>query len=182
IFDGTDAMMLSGETSIGKHPVQAVVTMDKVAREAERKLPYGSILTNRGNWIEQQTDELISYSACYTAHSLGAAAIVAYTQSGSTPGRLSKYRPRVPVLALTPCEDVCGKLMLYWGVHPLLIDSPSTVDELFSRADRLSREVRVAKNGDLIIVTAGIPVGVAGSTNMLKVERIGEVPKPRQVC
>ncbi|MDP2718865.1 MAG: pyruvate kinase [Dehalococcoidia bacterium] len=182
IFDGTDAMMLSGETSIGKHPVQAVVTMDKIARETEKKLPYGSILATRGKWIERQTDELISYSACYTAHSLGAAAIVAYTQSGSTPGRLAKYRPRVPILALTPCEEVCGKLMLHWGVYPLFIDSPSTVDELFSLAGRLSREVKIAKSGDLIIVTGGVPVGVAGSTNLLKVEKIGEAPQPTLVC
>jgi pyruvate kinase len=97
IFDGTDAIMLSEETSIGKYPVQAVKTMVKIAREVEGKLPYEQMLAERGRWLEQETDEVISYSACHTAHNLGAAALVAFTQSGSTAGRVSKYRPRMPI-------------------------------------------------------------------------------------
>jgi pyruvate kinase len=170
IFDGTDAVMLSAETSIGKYPVQAVRMMASIARETENRLPYDQMLSERGKWLEQKTDELISYSACYTAHSLGAAGIVAFTQSGSTAGRVSKYRPRTPILAITPDAMVVGRLMLRWGVYPFQIAGASSVDELFSTAAQLSKELGLAKRGDLIVITGGIPVGVAGSTNLLKVE------------
>jgi len=172
IFDGTDAIMLSAETSIGKYPVQAVKMMGKIAREAEGKLPYEQILAERGGWLEQKTDELISYSACHTAQSLGAAALVAFTQSGSTAGRVSKYRPRMPILAITPSTVVVGRLLLRWGVYPFQIAGSSSVEELFTTGAKLSKELGVAKPGDLIVITGGIPVGVAGSTNLLKVEKI----------
>jgi len=172
IFDGTDATMLSAETSIGKYPVQAVRMMAKIAREAENRLPYEQVLSERGTWLGHETDELISYSACHTAHSLGAAAIVAFTQSGSTAGRVSKYRPRVPILAITPNGAVVGSLLLRWGVFPFQIAVPSSVDELFAMGAGLCKELGLAKPGDLIVITAGIPVGVAGSTNLLKVEKI----------
>jgi pyruvate kinase len=172
IFDGTDAVMLSEETSIGKYPVQAVKMMGKIAREAEGELPYEQILAERGRWLEQKTDELISYNACHTAQSLGAAALVAFTQSGSTAGRVSKYRPRMPILAITTDAVVVGRLMLRWGVYPFQIAGPSSVEELFATGAKLSKELGLAKAGDLIVITGGIPVGVAGSTNLLKVERV----------
>jgi len=172
IFDGTDAIMLSAETSIGKHPVQAVRMMAKIAREVEGKLPYEQMLAERGRWLEQKTDELISYSACHTAHSLGAAALVAFTESGSTAGRVSKYRPRMPILAITPDAVVVGRLMLRWGVYPFQIAKASSVDELFTTATKLSKELGLAKPGDLVVITGGIPIGVAGSTNLLKVEKV----------
>jgi pyruvate kinase len=172
IFDGTDAIMLSAETSIGKYPVQAVKMMARIARETENKLPYDQMLSERGKWLEQKTDELISYSACYTSHSLGVAAIVASTQSGSTAGRVSKYRPRMPILAITADATVVGRLMLRWGVYPFQIAGVSSVDKLFSAAANLSKELGLAKAGDLVVITGGIPVGVAGSTNLLKVEKI----------
>jgi pyruvate kinase len=172
IFDGTDAIMLSEETSTGKYPIQAVKMMGKIAREVEGKLPYEQILAEHGRWLEQKTDELISYSACHTAQSLGAAALVAFTQSGSTAGRVSKYRPRMPILAITTDVVVVGKLMLSWGVYPFQIAGPSSVEELFAMGAKLSKELGLAKLGDLIVITGGIPVGVAGSTNLLKVERI----------
>jgi pyruvate kinase len=169
IFDGTDAIMLSAETSIGKYPVQAVKMMARIAREVESKLPYDQILAERGRWLEQKTDELISYSACHTAQSLGAAAIVAFTQSGSTAGRLSKYRPQMPILAITPDAMVAGRLMLRWGVYPFQMAVLSSMDDLFTTASRLSKELGLAKAGDLVVITGGIPIGVAGSTNLLKV-------------
>jgi pyruvate kinase len=172
IFDGTDAVMLSAETSIGKYPVQAVKMMAKIAREAEDKLPYEQILSERARWLEQKTDELISYSACHTAQSLGAVALVAFTQSGSTAGRVSKYRPRMPILAITTDAVVVGKLMLRWGVYPFRIAGASSVEELFSTAAKLCKELGLAKTADLIVITGGIPVGVAGSTNLLKVEKV----------
>jgi len=172
IFDGTDAIMLSGETSIGKYPVQAVQTMSNIAREAEKKLPYELLLVERRTWLEPETDELISYSACQTAYSLSAAAIAAFTYSGSTAKRISRYRPGMPVLALTPNDDVAGRLMLYWGVRPYIIVNPQTVDESFALAANLTRDLGIAKTGDSIIIAAGIPIGQMGATNMLKVEKV----------
>jgi len=172
IFDGTDAIMLSAETSIGKYPVQAVKMMAKIAREAEDELPYEQILSERGRWLEHKTDELISYSACHTAHSLGAVALVAFTQSGSTAGRVSRYRPRMPILAITPSATVVGRLLLRWGVYPFQIAGASSVEELFTMGAKLSKELGLAKPGDLIVITGGIPVGVAGSTNLLKVNKV----------
>ncbi len=172
IFDGTDAIMLSAETSIGKYPVQAVKMMARIAREAEKGLPYEQMLSEGGRWLEKKTDELISYSACHTAESLGAVALVAFTQSGSTAGRLSKHRPRMPVLAMTPDGVVLGRLMLRWGVYPFQIARVSSVDDLFAAGARLCKEMGLAKPGDLIVITGGVPVGEAGSTNLLKVQNI----------
>jgi len=172
IFDGTDAIMLSAETSIGKYPVHAVKMMAKIALEAEKKLSCEQILAERSRWLEQKTDELISYNACHTAQSLGAVALVAFTQSGSTAGRVSKYRPRMPILAITPDAVVVGRLMLWWGVYPFQIAGPSSVDDLFNTAAKLAKELGLAKAGDLIVITGGIPIGVAGSTNLLKVRKV----------
>jgi len=172
IFDGTDATMLSAETSVGKYPVQAVRTMAKIALETERRLPYENLLAERGKWIQRETDELISYSACHTAQSLGAVAIVAFTQSSSTARRVSKYRPKVPILALTPSHTISGRLLLHWGVYPFPIEEAKSVDGLFATATRIAKETGVAKPNDLIVITGGVPIGVAGSTNMLKVERV----------
>ncbi len=172
IFDGTDATMLSAETAVGKYPVAAVKMMARIAREVENKLPYERLLAERGDWLERQTDELIGYNACYTAQSLGAAAIVALTASGSTAGRVSKYRPRAPILALTISNKVARRLLLRWGVHPVPIAELASVDELFAAGVRLTRELGIAQPGDLIVITGGIPIGIAGTTNLLKVERV----------
>jgi pyruvate kinase len=172
IFDGTDATMLSAETSVGKYPVQAVKTMARIAQETEKKLSYARFITEKSVWIERETDELISYSACHMADSLGAVAIVAFTQSGSTARRVSKYRPRVPILAITPNDLVSGRLLLHWGVYPFQIGPASTVDELFSSGAKLAKDTGLAKPGDLVVITGGIPIGVTGATNLLKVEKI----------
>ena len=172
IFDGTDTIMLSQETSIGKYPAQTVKTMSDIAKEAEAELPYELLLAERRTWLAPETDELISYSACQTAHSLNAAAIVAFTHSGSTAKRISRYRPAMPVLALTPDETVAGKLTLYWGVRSCVVKKLWTIDESFGLVANLTRELGLAKSGDLIIIAAGIPLGQMGATNMLKVERV----------
>ena len=172
IFDGTDATMLSAETSVGKYPVQSVKMMSKIAREAESRLPYDQMLAEKGSWLEQKIEELIAYNACHTAQSLGAAAIVAFTQSGSTAGRVSKFRPRVPILAISPDNVVCGRLMLWWGVNPIQIVESPYVEELFATAASLTKELNLAKPNDVIVITGGIPIGMMGSTNLLKVERI----------
>jgi len=172
ILDGTDGTMLSAETSIGKHPVLAVRTMSRIALEAEKHLSYELMLAQRSKWIERETDELISYSACNTADALGAVAIVAFTQSGSTARRVSKYRPRVPILAITPDKMVSGRLLLHWGVYPFEVKEASSLDEVFATGARLAKELGLAKTGDLVVITGGVPIGVAGVTNLLKVEKV----------
>ncbi len=172
IFDGTDAVMLSAETSIGKYPVQAASMMARIARVTEKDLPYERMLSERGSWLERQTDELISYNACYTASALGAKAVIAYTQSGSTARRVSKYRARVPVIAVTPGGQIANRLVIHWGVYPVIMENPSSVDLLFSKAAGLAEELKLARKGDLVIITGGVPVGTKGATNLLKVQRI----------
>jgi pyruvate kinase len=170
IFDGTDATMLSEETSIGKNPLQSVVIMDRIAREAEKKLPYEMALSEKKTWFEQRTEELISYNACVTAHSLGARAIVAFTKLGSTAGRVSKYRPRTTIVAITPDDVICRRLILYWGVQPVQIATPSSVAGLLATASGVAKELGLAKPNDLVVITGGIPLGAGSTTNLLKVE------------
>jgi len=170
IFDGTDATMLSEETSIGKNPVQSVVIMDRIARETEKKLPYEIALSEKKIWFEQRTEELISYNACVTAHNLGARAIVAFTKSGSTAGRVSKYRPRTTIVAITPDEAIYRRLILYWGVQPVQIATPSSVSGLFTTASAITKELGLARPDDLVVITGGIPLGLESTTNLLKVE------------
>jgi pyruvate kinase len=172
IFDGTDAIMLSEETSIGENPLQSVVMMDRIARETEKKLPYEIALSEKKTWFEQRTEELISYNACVTAHSLGARAIVAFTKSGSTAGRVSRYRPRTTIVAITPDEVICRRLILYWGVQPVQIATPSSVSSLFITASAITKELGLAKPDDLVVITGGIPLGLGSTTNLLKVEVI----------
>jgi pyruvate kinase len=172
IFDGSDAIMLSAETSIGKYPLQATAMMSHVAKEAEQALVYNHMLTERRAALESQVDDAISYDACHTAHQLGAVAIVAFTKSGSTARRVSKYRPKVPILAITPSEVVRQRLALVWGIYPFAVTEPSSVDELFAQGTNLAKETGIAKEGDLVVITAGIPIGVPGTTNLLKVDKI----------
>jgi pyruvate kinase len=173
IFDGADAVMLSAETSVGRYPLQSLRMMVQVARETDAALPYARMLEEKGQTVERQTDDAISYDACHTAHRLSARAIVAFTQSGSTARRVSRYRPRAPVFAITPDEAVRRRLALLWGVYPVLGDEPATVDELFAAGGRLARDMGVARSGDLVVMTAGIPLGIPGTTNLLKVQRLG---------
>jgi pyruvate kinase len=172
IFDGTDAVMLSAETSIGKYPVTAVRMMSRIAQAVEGKLDYKQLLAERNSWLKPKTDELISYSACLMAQNLGASVIVAFTESGSTAGRVSKYRPKAPILAMTSNSIVSGRLLLHWGVYPHQLAALSSLDSLFTSAAELSEGLGLAKSGDLIVITGGIPIGVAGSTNLLKVETV----------
>jgi pyruvate kinase len=172
ILDGTDAIMLSGETSIGKYPAQAVKMMFDIANETEHHLPYEAMLIQRGQWVEHYTDEIISYNACYTALQLKAAAIVAYTHSGSTARRVSKYRPRIPIIAITPDLEIAGRLVLWWGVHAFYISPPSSVSDLFLKGAKLAKEMGIAKSGDLVVITGGIPMGIQGTTNLLKVQEV----------
>ncbi|MDP2952867.1 MAG: pyruvate kinase alpha/beta domain-containing protein, partial [Chloroflexota bacterium] len=122
--------------------------------------------------LEPQTDDAIAFAACHTAQQLGAAAIIAFTESGSTAYRVAKYRPQSPLLALTPSDGVRRRLALVWGVNTSLVGRPATVDDMFAQAVRLAQERGMAAKGDLVVITAGVPIGIAGTTNLLKVQTI----------
>jgi pyruvate kinase len=164
--------MLSEETSVGEYPLEAVKMMDRIARQTEKKLPYELALSEKRTWFQQRTEELISYAACVAAHSLDARAIILFTESGSTAARVSKYRPRMNIVAMTTSEVVCRRLVLYWGVQPVLVDTPASISELFDAASALSKRLGLAHPGDLIIITGGTPFGIKGTTNLLKVETV----------
>jgi pyruvate kinase len=172
VFDGSDALMLSAETSVGRYPVEATRMMRRIIEQAEMALPYERLLAEKEADLEPRTDDAISFAACHIAHQLGAAAIVAFTFSGSTAWRVSKYRPRVPVLALTPHPTTLKKLALAWGVYPVEVVEPPTVDGLLELGAKLARELGYASAGDLVVITAGIPLSVPGTTNLVKVTRI----------
>ncbi len=169
VFDGTDALMLSGETSIGKYPVQAVEVMAEVAVETEAALPYDSMLVEKRQHLERQTDDAIAYDACQTAHQLNAALIVAFTESGSTAHRVSKYRPRTPILALTPNRQTQQSLTLTWGVQPVITGAIKQVDDFFKRAQQGASNFPGVSRGDCVVLVAGLPIGVPGGTNLLRV-------------
>lgn len=169
VFDGTDAIMLSGETSVGENPIEAVLVMARVAFEAEGALPYENILRDKAPQREHQTDVAISYDACRTAHQLGASLIVAFTESGGTAGRVSKYRPMPPILALTQSAAVQRLLTLRWGVTPVVIDKIETVDDFFTRGEEEAVKTAGVEPGSLIVLVAGLPIGVRGGTNLLRV-------------
>ncbi len=172
IFDGADAIMLSEETAVGHYPVEAVNMMSLTAGEAEKALPYEDIFTHRGKDLQPQTDDAISYAACHTAQQLGARAVVAYTASGSTARRVSKYRPQMPIIAITPNQSIQRQLSLSWGVYTVIVQEPQTVLAMFTQAADAVRKTGLVKKDDLIVVTSGVPMGVSGTTNMLKVEKI----------
>jgi len=170
ILDGTDAMMLSEETAIGKYPEETVLTMAQIAIETEKALPFYRIPS--GETFTSQTDDAISYAACQVAHQLGTVGIIAYTTSGSTAQRVSKYRPKVPILAITPSDDVRRILCLFWGVYSYRVIGYTKVEEIFEQGARLAVKSGLAKSGDLLVVTAGVPFGMKGTTNMLKVQKV----------
>ncbi len=177
IFDGTDAIMLSAETSVGKYPANAVNVMSRVAKEAEAALPYDSMMRSKAFQLEAQTDDAISYDACRTAHQLNAKAIVAFTESGGTAGRVSKYRPKVPILAITPSEKVQQTLTLRWGVTPLTVEHLTLVEDFFGKGEEMAEAAMGLKKDDLVVLVAGLPIGIAGGTNLLRVLKIGETVK-----
>ncbi len=172
IFDGTDAIMLSGETSIGKYPVESTQVMTDVALHTEPTLPYEKLILEKQIHQESKTDDVISYDACQSAHQLNAKAIIAFTESGSTAGRVSKYRPKTPILALTASENVQRLLTIRWGVTPITTKTLSTVEDFFDEAQSKAIEVMDAKHNDKIVLVAGLPIGVAGGTNLMRVLEI----------
>jgi pyruvate kinase len=173
IFDGTDAIMLSGETAKGKYPVEAVKTMSKIAKKAESAFDYKAALKRKSS--DTNVPDAISFATCTTAMTLNAEAIVTATQSGTTARRVSKYRPECGIIAVTPYEKVARRLALNWGVFPLCSPKVKTTDELIQQSAKISLEAGLLQKGDLIVIAAGIPVNFVGSTNMIKVHIVGDI-------
>ncbi|MFR5265841.1 pyruvate kinase [Clostridium sp.] len=175
IFDGTDAIMLSGESAAGHYPVEAAKTMSKIAKKAEENLDYSELL-RRLKDPNPSTDafaDAISYSASKTAIKFPTKAIVAATQSGYTAKLLGKYKPICPIIAITPHEKVCRSLALNFGVFPKLCETYKTTEKIVKEAKTVVKELDIAKTGDNMIVVAGMPVSNAClGTNMFRIEKI----------
>lgn len=169
IFDGTDAIMLSGESANGKYPVEAAQTMARIAQSAESKINFDELLKKKREASVTDVSNAISFAACSTAAELNADAIITATQSGSTAVRVSKYRPACPVIAATPNEKVCRKLALNWGVFAILTDKYESTDEMVEKSIDASLKAGYIKKDDLAVITAGVPVSTTGTTNMIKV-------------
>lgn len=172
VFDGTSAIMLSGETANGKYPVQTVKTMAKIAIRAEKDaFELGEYLRTTPN-IEADYTQAISHATCTTAEDLKAAAIITVTQKGNTALRISKFRPSVQIIAATPDYKTYNQLALIWGVNPVLSRTQETTDKLFAHAIFCAKAREYVKEGDSVVLTAGVPLGVSGGTNTLKVEKV----------
>lgn len=175
ILDGTDAVMLSGETAAGKYPVEAVETMDRIAQRTERALRYRDLFRQRRREQEVSITDSISQAVVHTAENLQSSAIITSTESGFTARMVSKYRPRNPIIAVTPNDRVMAKLSLVWGVYPVKGTKVTNTDEMLQVAIQSALASKYVRHGDLVVITAGVPSGQSGSTNLMKVHVIGDV-------
>ena len=178
VFDGTSAVMLSGETANGNFPVEAVRAMAKIAEQAENDA--FDIATFRGikyDMDAKDTTNAVCDAACTTAKDIDAAAIIALTKYGQTARRVSKFRPDVPIVAATPVEKTFHQLSLSWGVYPVIARYQSTTDQLFIHAVDCAKQIDLVDDGDRVVVVAGIPLDTPGNTNILKVEQVGSLPR-----
>ncbi len=172
ILDGTDAIMLSGETAAGKYPVESVQTMSRIAEKAESAIANREILKKQSEAQQTSVTESISQSVAHAAWNLDARAIVTSTQSGTTARMISKYRPVAPIIAVTTQEQTLRRLALAWGVIPVKGEVAETTDELFESALEGAKNSGLVEKGDLVVITAGVPLGRSGSTNLIKVDHI----------
>jgi pyruvate kinase len=176
IMDGTDAIMLSGETASGKYPVEAVTMMATLAKRTEAALSYSDLLTARRSTDGYHTTtDAISHATVQVSHELNAAAIITSTESGYTARMVSKYRPQATIVAVTPKEKFVRRMLLMWGVMPVFVSQSHSTDEMVSNAIDGAMASGWVKNGDLVVITAGVPVGTSGTTNMIRVHTVGHV-------
>ena len=177
IYDLTSAVMLSGETSIGEYPITCVEVMDKVANRTESAINYRDVYLQGLAHIDKGGDmtRAVTNAALTTAYEIGAKAIVTCTETGYTAQMLSKMRPEMPIIAVTTSEKVRRQLAINWGVFPVVGREYKTLDEIQEDAIDLSLKTGLVENGDIIVIVAGVPVGIAGATNLIKVEIVGDV-------
>ena len=173
VYDGADAVMLSGESAIGAHPVEAVRTMSRIAERTESDPLYRAMIEASPTPTESSAADAISAAACQVAEDLGAAAIVTFTTTGSTSLRAARQRPTVPILALTPRHATARRLAILWGAHCATVDDITNFDEMVSIAGVVAVREGLAKAGQRLVVTAGFPFGTPGATNVLRITQVG---------
>jgi len=172
IFDGTDAVMLSGETAVGSYPVASVKMMSRICSRTESVLDWETLLRNRSHWALGNVSDAISYATCQLNFTLKSKAIITPTQSGKTARQVSRYRPESPIIAVSPRREVVNRLMLSWGVVPMLVDKPDNIDSMFELAVEAAKRSRLVAKDDQIIITAGVLVNIPGTTNLIKVHTV----------
>ena len=172
IYDGTSAIMLSGETAAGAHPIDAVRTMALIAETTEKDINYSARFMKREEDVNKNVTNAISHATVTTAQDLNAKAIITVTKTGSTARMISKFRPLSPIIGCTTSEIVCRQMNLSWGVSPIMCEEKENTDELFDHAIDMAEQQRYVEEGDLVVITAGIPLGISGTTNMLKVHTV----------
>ncbi len=173
VFDGTSAVMLSGETAAGKYPLEAIKTMAKIAEQAENdkfEIYSDEFSAIKYDIDSSDTTSAVCDAACTTARDLNAKAIISVTKSGQTARRMSKFRPEVPIVAATPSEKTFHQLALSWGVYPVLALYQNSYENLIQHAVDCAKQIDIVKGGDIVVIAAGIPLDTTGSTNMLKIE------------
>mgnify|MGYP000871472617 CR=1 FL=1 len=175
IFEGSDAIMLSGETASGSYPTESVYTMSKIAVMIENSLDYYEILKSKYIGANNTITNSISLATCRTCLDLKASAIITATSSGFTAAAVSRFRPIAPIIAATESEQVMRIMSLYWGVYPMKIEKMKSTDEIIEGSVAKALQNGYIENGDLIVITAGVPVGISGSTNLLKVHIVSEL-------
>ena len=164
--------MLSGETAVGKYPLKSVQTMVRIAERTERDIDYLQRFNEIGANRRPDITAAISHAACTTAHDLKAKAIIAVSKSGRTARKISRYRPVCPIIGCSMYSHVCRQLNLSWGVTPILLKEENDTFTLFDNAVSEVRRQGFAKDGDIVVITSGIPLGISGTTNMLKVQYV----------
>ncbi len=172
IYDGTDTIMLSGETAAGDYPVEAVKTMKRIAEATEQNADYESLYHRITETLEKSVTNAVSYATCSTAKHLDAAAIICPTFSGKTARLISMFRPESPILAPTMNPIAQRQLNLLWGVKPIIMKAESSADLLFYKSMEQARKIGFAKKGDTVVITAGVPLNTKGSTNLMKVMEV----------
>ncbi len=170
IYDGTSAIMLSGETASGKYPVESLKTMIRIANRIERDIDYKKRFFHFEREDNPDITDAICHATCTTAYDLNARAIVTVTKSGRSARMISRYRPECSIIGCTTSEKVCRQLELSWGVVPVLIEEKEDVLELFDHAVDASIKEGILSTGDLVVITSGVPIGMSGTTNMIKVQ------------
>jgi pyruvate kinase len=170
IFDGSDALMLSGETAAGLYPLESVMMMDRIIREAEASVTQLPRPARSGNL---QINEVIAEAICHAAEELHLKVVAVFTEKGSSAGLVSKYRPRAPIVAFSPVQETRRRLALFWGVLPRSMGAVHDIDKLAATAEKRLLEEKLVKRGDIIGVVAGTPIGTTGSTNLMRLLRIG---------
>jgi pyruvate kinase len=174
VLDGTDAVMLSGETAAGAYPVESLRTMDKICRSVEGNAPhiYHSLSYRKPEWKEKQVIESLAYSCVVLAENVEAKVISTITHSGSTARRIAKFRPRVPIVAFTESDEVRRQLGMVWGVRPVKIDEIFDTDKSVKLMERHLKKHGLANVGERAIIATGMPIAKRGRTNMIKVSTI----------